>query len=241
MKDSLTKYYVTGFRKTVNNNTENKVFSSDRPFSKEHLCCMFFDEGWQIATLKGGYEINVEDMALKEKQPSPSPTIEISLDDAKKIKELHDVFLIFLKESDPTRYHYIEACYNEKYIKGTVLSEAIFKAESKEPQPTEADPDVARLKTAVAGLQNDRSNIITVLNRVQDRVNDIEERLSPVTAKAQTQVPVNTPALSIQDQVNELRKEVRDVQTRLSEIASTVSRSNLSQHIRLGGVEPNNL
>jgi hypothetical protein len=151
--------------------------------------------------------INARDSVIsswnKEWQTTPSPTIEISLEDAKKIKELHDVFLIFLKESDPTRYHYIEACYNEKYIKGTVLSEAISKAESKKRIENFIYNDAAKSMDKKGGL--------------------------------------NVPTPAIQDQVNELRKKVDDVQTRLSEIASTVSRSNLSQHIRLGGVEPNNL
>jgi predicted RNase H-like nuclease (RuvC/YqgF family) len=171
--------------------------------------------------------INARDSVIsswnKEWQTAPSSTVELNTFTVKfALEHLKSIF----KTGTPIIVEF---------------EQAISKAESKDPQPTKADQHVDRLKTAIAGLQNDRSNIIKVLNSVQDRVNNLEDRLSPVTAKAQTQVPVNTPALSIQDQVNELRKEVRDVQTRLSEIASTVSRSNLSQHIRLGGVEPNNL
>jgi hypothetical protein len=88
-------------------------------------------------------------------------------------------------------------------MKGTVLSEAISKAESKKRIENFIYNDAAKSMDKKGGL--------------------------------------NVPTPAIQDQVNELRKKVDDVQTRLSEIASTVSRSNLSQHIRLGGVEPNNL
>lgn len=97
-----------------------------------------------------------------------SPKVEIDLEDAKKIKQLYDTFLVLLREYNSTAYRYVHACYNEIDFKAVALQEAIAKAE--------AFPDIANMK----GNYPELNPTLAKANSIQDQVNELRKELSEI-------------------------------------------------------------